>query len=400
VKKKCLICSSPFLDFLDLGKHPCADTFLFSRTNSLKLKKISLKVGFCKCSHLTLIYPVDSYERYQKFDYSYTSDNSPVSRNHFKKIAQIIYRNYRIDKNSFIVEAGSNDGTFLKEIKAIARCKVLGVEPSKNMCLIARKKGLMIDNNFFNILTSNKIIKKFGNADVLYAANVFNHVDDNLNFLDSARNILKPSGILILEVPDLDSLIEQVGFDTIYHEHRHYYSKKSIAKILYLKNFKIEKICKINYMSGSLRVFASKSTKKFVQVKFSSNISLKTFRRFKKKVSTVIEEIKRFIDLSLSKGERIYGIGAATKGNTLLNCCGLDYKKIKFILDTSVYKIGKYTPGSGIKIVNEKSIKKIEKAIILPWNITDHLVKKLFKNKNNSYISIPKILKSIKCTKN
>lgn len=400
MKKKCLICNSYFLDSLDLGKHPCADTFLFNRTNSLQLKKISLKAGFCKCSHLTLIYPVNSYERYQRFDYSYTSDNSPVSRSHFKKMAQIIHSNYRIDKNSFIVEAGSNDGTFLKEMKAIAKCKVLGIEPSKNMCLISKKKGLNVENSFFNISISNKIKKKFGNADLLYSANVFNHVDDNLDFLDSVQNILKPRGVLILEVPDLSSLIKQAGFDTIYHEHRHYYSEKSIAKILYLKNFKIEKICKINYMAGSLRIFASKSTKKFKKLKFCSTVSLKNFRNFKKKVSIVISEINRFVDLALRRGEKIYGIGAATKGNTLLNCCGLDYKKIKYILDTSIHKIGKYTPGSGIKIVNEKSIKKIEKAIILPWNITDHLVKKLFKNNEKSYISIPKILKTIKCTKN
>jgi SAM-dependent methyltransferase len=396
VKKNCFVCNSFFIDFLNLGKHPCADTFLPSRNKSLNLKKITLKVGFCKCSHLTLIYPVDSYERYQKYDYSYTSDNSPVSRNHFKKIAKIIYRNYKINKDSFIVEAGSNDGTFLKEIKTVAKCNVLGVEPSKNMCLIAKNNGIVSQNGFFNISSVKKIIKKFGRADVLYAANVFNHVDDNFAFLEAARNILKPDGALILEVPDLDSLIKQVGFDTIYHEHRHYYSEKSISKILYLKNFKIEKISKINYMSGSLRIFASKKTTKFKKVRFHSNIPLKSFREFKKKVLIIINEINKFVDSSLSEGKKIYGIGAATKGNTLLNCCRLDYKKVKFILDTSVYKIGKYTPGTGIKIVNEKSIKKIEKAIILPWNITDHLVKKLFKYNDNLYTSIPKILKKIK----
>ena len=395
MKKKCLVCNNYFLDFLNLGKQPCADTFLSSRIKSLNLKKISLKVGFCKCSHLSLIYPVSSYERYQKYDYSYTSDNSPVSRNHFKKIARNINLNYKLNKNSFVVEAGSNDGTFLKEIKTIAKCNVLGVEPSKNMCNIAKNNGIIALNSFFNICSAKKIINKFGKADVFYAANVFNHVDDNFGFLDAVHHVLKPNASLILEVPDLASLIKKVGFDTIYHEHRHYYSEKSISKILYLKNFKIDKISKINYMSGSLRVFASKTTRQFKKIKFNSNVSLKNFRKFKNKVSLIINEINRFVDLSLDQGNKIYGIGAATKGNTLLNCCGLDYKKIKFILDTSVYKIGKYTPGTGIKIVNEKSIKNIEKAIILPWNITDHLIKKLLKNNKNLYISIPKALKKI-----
>ena len=115
-----------------------------------------LKAGFCSCSHLTLIYPVTSYQRYQKYDYSYTSDNSPISRNHFKKIAQFVYRKYKLNKNSFIIEAGSNDGTFLNEIKKISKCKILGIDPSKNMCQIAKRKGITVKNSFFNTLVLKK----------------------------------------------------------------------------------------------------------------------------------------------------------------------------------------------------------------------------------------------------
>ena len=395
MKKKCLICNSFFLDFLDLGHHPCADTFLNDKLKSQNLKKTRLKVGFCKCSHLTTVYPVNSHERYEKYDYSYTSSNSPISRYHFKNIANIISKNYLIKKNSFVVEAGSNDGTFLREIKRFYKCNVLGIDPSKNMCEIAKKKGIESISTYFNSQTSKTIIKKYGHADILYGANVFNHVDDNLSFLDAANIILKPGGMLVLEVPDLDSLIKKVGFDTIYHEHRHYYSIKSISKILKLKNFYIKKFYKINYMAGSLRVFAFKSNKKIKQIKYKSIVDLKDFKIFKKKVSIITTEINKFVDQSIVQGTKIYGVGAATKGNTLLNCCHLNSNKIEAILDNSKYKIGKYTPGSAIKIINEKKIKKIEKGIILPWNITTYLVNKLFKNKKNSYISIARIVKKI-----
>jgi len=399
MKKKCLICKSSFLDFLDLGQHPCADTFLNNKNLALKLKRIILKVGYCRCSHLTAIYPVSSYERYQKHNYSYTSSNSPVSQKHFKYIARKICNNFKIKKDSFIIEAGCNDGTFLKEIKKITNCKILGIDPSKNICALARKNGIRIENKFFNSDTSQLISLKYGKADVFYAANVFNHVDDNFDFLDAVNNVLKPKGVLILEVPDLESLIEKVGFDTIYHEHRHYYSAKSINKILTLKSFYIKKIVKIKYMAGSLRIFACKAeikNKNTVNKFNNTSINLRNFRIFKKKVSTVIVEIKKFVDSSIKKGYNVYGIGAATKGNTLLNCCNFNYKNIKFILENSRHKIGKYTPGSAIKIVSEKRIKKIEKAIILPWNITNHLINKLFKNNENSYMSIPKALKKIK----
>ena len=96
MKKKCNICNKKFIDFLSLGKHPCADTFLKTKRQAKSLKKYPLVVGFCKCSHLTTIYPVPKYERYEKYDYSYTSDNSPVSRTHFKNIANISNINFSI----------------------------------------------------------------------------------------------------------------------------------------------------------------------------------------------------------------------------------------------------------------------------------------------------------------
>ena len=112
MKKKCNICNQKFIDKLSLGNHPCADTFLKNRLEAQKLKRYPLVVGFCKCSHMTSIYPVPKYIRYEKYDYSYTSDNSIVSRTHFRDIAYNLSKNHKLNKKSFVVEAGSNDGTF------------------------------------------------------------------------------------------------------------------------------------------------------------------------------------------------------------------------------------------------------------------------------------------------
>ena len=123
--KKCRICNNRFQSFLSLGKQPCADTFLKSQKQALSLKKFPLIVGFCKCAHLSAIYPISGYLRYEKHDYSYTSDNSIVSRSHFRKIAKIICKNLKLNKKSFLVEAGSNDGTFLNEVANLSKAKVL-----------------------------------------------------------------------------------------------------------------------------------------------------------------------------------------------------------------------------------------------------------------------------------
>ena len=387
--KKCRICNNRFQSFLSLGKQPCADTFLKSQKQALSLKKFPLIVGFCKCAHLSAIYPISGYLRYEKHDYSYTSDNSIVSRSHFRKIAKIICKNLKLNKKSFLVEAGSNDGTFLNEVVNLSKAKVLGVDPSSNISKIARKKKIQTLTSYFDYKCSGIIKKKFGNADVIYGANVFNHVDDINNFLKGVSRLIKNNGRLILEVPDLNSLIEKVGFDTIYHEHRHYFSENSLSKILNKQGFSVLKIQKINYMSGSLRVFASKN-KINNKIKFRK-ISLSQFNLFKKKVFITIQKIREFI----KKNKPVLGIGAATKGNTLLNCCNFNDEDIKYILDRSKHKINKFTPGSGIKIKKEtKSIANYS-ALILPWNITKHLLKKKYLKKIK-YTSIAKINRSIK----
>lgn len=387
--KKCRICNNRFQSYLSLGKQPCADTFLKSQKQALSLKKFPLIVGFCKCAHLSAIYPISGYLRYEKHDYSYTSDNSIVSRSHFRKIAKIICKNLKLNKKSFLVEAGSNDGTFLNEVVNLSKAKVLGVDPSSNISKIARKKKIQTLTSYFDYKCSGIIKKKFGNADVIYGANVFNHVDDINNFLKGASRLIKNNGRLILEVPDLNSLIEKVGFDTIYHEHRHYFSENSLSKILNKQGFSVLKIQKINYMSGSLRVFASKN-KINNKIKFRK-ISLSQFNLFKKKVFITIQKIREFT----KKNKPVLGIGAATKGNTLLNCCNFNDEDIKYILDRSKHKINKFTPGSGIKIKKEtKSIANYS-ALILPWNITKYLLKKKYLKKIK-YTSIAKINRSIK----
>ncbi len=394
--KKCSVCKKKFLKIIDLGLHPCADTFVKNQNIAKRLKKYPLQVGFCSCNHLTAINKISPNERYRKFDYSYTSDNSPVSRNHFYKIAKTLNKKFNLKIKNSIIEIGSNDGTFLKYIKEILDIKALGVDPSKNMCILAKKKGIKTYNNFFNLKNSKKIKNKFGVFDLLYAANVFNHIENPDDFLKGCDQVLKNDGIIILEVPDLDSLINTCGFDTIYHEHRQYFSINSIKKILIKNNYKLLSFEKINYMSGSLRVFAKKNRMLKKERSYKKRKHLNNFIRFQKKIFLIKSEILNFIDKYKKENKTIIGIAAATKGNTLLNFCGINYKDLKCIIESSPYKINKFTPGSAIPIVNEKIIKKYDAAIILPWNITKHLYKKFLHKRKIPYTSVDKIVKKLK----
>ena len=396
--KKCGVCKKKIVKILDLGLHPCADTFVKSQNTSLKLKRYPLQVGFCFCNHLTAINKISPKERYTKFDYSYTSDNSPVSKNHFFQIAKKIIRKFRIKKTNSIIEIGSNDGTFLGYVKQLSNVKTLGVDPSKFMCELANQKNIKTFNDFFNLKNSKIIKDRYGKFDLLYAANVFNHIDNPDNFLKGCSVVLKDNGVIILEVPDLESLFRNCGFDTIYHEHRQYYSIDSLKKILIKNNYKLLSYEKIDYMSGSLRIFARKINF-YIKLKpdtlTQKKRRVKKFLKFKKQIYIVKKEILKFIYINKKKGKTIIGIAAATKGNTLLNFCGINYNDLTCIIENSIHKINKYAPGSGIPIKDEKIFKKYDAAIILPWNITKHLYKKFLHKKKISYTSISKIVKKV-----
>ncbi len=262
------------------------------------------------------------------------------------------------------------------------------------MCKLANKKKINSINIFFNQSNSNKIQEKYGKFDILYGANVFNHVDDPIDFLTGCKNVVKKNGIIILEVPDLDSLFKNVGFDTIYHEHRNYFSRKSIITVFRKINLNILKIDNINYMAGSLRVYAinQKSENKLESKNNFKKLKC-NFINFKNRIFLVKKKILEFVNKCSKQKKIIVGLGAATKGNTLLNFCEITYNQVKCILDNSPHKIGKYMPGSGIKIIDEKKFKKYDAAIILPWNITKHLYKKFLKNRKISYTSIAKVIK-------
>ena len=395
-QEKCSICNKKFKRILSLGYHPCADTFVKDRKIAINLKRYPLEVGFCECNHLTSINKVSPYERYQKNNYSYTANNSPISLNHFNTMAKRMVKDFNITSKNSVLEIGSNDGTFLKNIKDLSKVNVLGIDPSDYMCKLANKKGIRTLSKFFNYQSSKLIEKKYGKFDFLYGANVFNHVDDPKNFLKCCKLITKPKSIIILEVPDLDSLFKGVGFDTIYHEHRNYFSKKSLLKIFEKVNLEICKFEYINYMSGSLRIFARNNKFKKSNIKLNNKKNhLKKFLNFEKKIKIVKSKIISFVNKIKKNNKIVVGLGAATKGNTLLNFCKFSAQHITCILDNSPYKIGKFAPGSGIPIMDEKKFRNYHAIIILPWNITNHLHEKFLQNTNIPYTSIAKITSKI-----
>jgi SAM-dependent methyltransferase len=384
--KNCRLCNSVNISkVVDLGFHPLADTFLPEVLLNESEVWYPLQLGQCQsCGHVFTLFTVSAEDRYQKNEYSYDSSNSHVSIEHFKEFSEAVMVEASLTKDSLIVDIGSNVGTLLSHFQKCGYGNVLGVEPSNNICRIAIKSGINTLNEFFTNKSADKI-KKIGLVDVLLSSNVVNHADDLVGLLGAARSVLSDSGIFVFEVPYLLDLIQSTAFDTIYHEHVHYYGIKPLLECLSKEGFSIYKVERLGYMCGSIRVFARLGSDVHASVaeliKEEVEFGLykeSTFKLFMERVRNVKSTVNAHLSIIRHNGGKIIGIGAATKGNTFLNYCRLDSDVISYITDSSPLKIGKITPGSHIQIISDADIDKdVTHALILPWNIAPYLREKL-----------------------
>lgn len=370
---------------VDLGFHPLADTFLPESLQYGPEVSYPLQLGSCQdCGHVFTLYSVSAEDRYQKQDYSYDSSNSKVSILHFQEFSESVLREIDLPPDALVVDIGSNVGTLLSHFKHAGHPNVLGVEPSANISSLAVAAGIPTLNEFFDAKAAAGI-KKIGQVEVLLSSNVVNHADDLTGLLRTAKEVLSSTGLFVFEVPYLLDLIQSTAFDTIYHEHVHYYGIKPLATCLARSGFSIQKVERLDYMCGSIRVYARVGSgladvvAQLIRDEEAFGLySRATYKDFMKRVQAVKFSVNEHLWKIRSEGGKIIGIGAATKGNTFLNYCRLDADLISYITDASPLKIGKLTPGSHIPIVADDDIdSSATHALILPWNIAAFLKEKL-----------------------
>lgn len=381
----CLLCSLEDLaSIVDLGEHPLADTFLKKERLQQEEPRYPLRVYMCRtCGHAMGGFVVSAEKRYQEHEYSYSAGNSPVSVGHFAEMADELIENNSLDKDDLVVDIGSNDGTLLKAVREKSGARVLGVEPSQ-IAEIAEEKGIPTVQDFFGLRAVDRIVEE-GKARAIVATNVFNHIEDLDTFMRSIRSALTPGGIFVFEVPYLLTLVEKIAFDTIYLEHISYFSVKPLIPFFKKHGFIIVDIGDNDYMGGSIRISVStdgeESSKVAGYVKKEEDAHLfdpATYVEFSRKVLQFKTSLLSDLRALKREGGRIIGIGAATKGNTLLNYCGIDTSLLEFVTDSSPLKIGKYMPGSRIPIKGDDAISDdITHALILPWNIASFLKEKI-----------------------
>ncbi len=383
---RCRICDADHVEkVVDLGYHPLADTFLPEELLFGPEVYYPLQLGSCRgCGHVFTLFSVSAVERYQKQDYSYDSSNSQVAIAHFKEFAQSVLAETGPPSSGLVVDIGSNVGTLLSHFKDLGHTNVLGVEPSGNISTLAIAAGIPTMNDFFGPSIVDALLSD-GPVQVLLSSNVLNHADDVRSLLKTASKVMARDGVFVFEVPYLLDLVKGTAFDTIYHEHVHYYGVKPLAECMQQLGFSIFKIEHLDYMCGSIRVYSrlggdhAEEVNTMVAAERAFGLyELSTYAQFMERVRKVKTTVNAHLTKIKSDGGKIIGIGAATKGNTFLNYCRLDFDTVSYIADASALKIGKLTPGSHIPIVADEEIDAaVTHALILPWNIAPMLQRKL-----------------------
>jgi hypothetical protein len=370
---------------IDLGYHPCADTFVLESKLPPLERRFPLEVCQCgSCGHAQLAHVVPRHIRYQETDYSYDSSNSPVSIGHFHDLARDVASALAIGAADLVCDVGSNIGTLLDGFRKITGCRILGIDPSSNIAGLANAQGIPTINDFFGMAAAAKVLDT-GRPRVVTATNVLNHSEDVAGFFDVVTRLIDPRGCVVFEVPYLLEMIKQTAFDTIYLEHINYFSITPVARFLAPRGFGIERIEVSDYMCGTLRLYVrpnavhSPVVERYIELEREYGLfSAGVYESFMGRVRSLKFRLNKELYDIKAAGGKIIGIGAATKGNTLLNYCNIDGDLLEYITDTSPLKVGKVTPGSHIRIVADESIgKEITHGLILPWNIAEHLTKKL-----------------------
>ncbi len=383
---RCFICGSQKLTkFLDLGHQPPSDAFI--QAVDLDKPEISypLSLYFCgSCFLVQLSYAVDPKVLFS--DYVYTSGMNNSLKANFEELVYKVVRRFQLGSNDFAIDIGSNDGTLLANYRSYG-VRALGIDPS-SATSIAIKNGIPTVIDFFNEKVAARVNKKYGQAKIITATNVFAHVPNLTTFIRGIKKLLTSDGVFISESGYLLDLIKKNQYDSIYHEHLRYYSVLSLITLFKKSGLEIFDVERIGTHNGSIRVFAGRlgahpKTKVFndlVRLEKQCGLDrLKTMRQFAKRALEHRRSFQSMLSALKNKGKSVVGIGAPAKGNTLLNSCHIGPDTINYLAEKSKLKIGLYSPGVHIPVVAEKKLFKDQPdyAVILSWNIADELMHKL-----------------------
>jgi 2-polyprenyl-3-methyl-5-hydroxy-6-metoxy-1,4-benzoquinol methylase len=375
--------------FIDLINSPASNSFLTKEQLNEPETFYPLKVYTC---HSCFLVQVDEYKKSDAiFDsgYVYFSSYSTSWLAHAKQYAQKMIDRFHYNQNSLVIEVASNDGYLLQYFKE-KNVPVLGIEPTANTAAVAKQKGIDSVIDFFGIKLATALAAKGVKADLILGNNVLAHVPDIIDFVGGIKIILNDKGVVTMEFPHLMQLVDNNQFDTIYHEHFSYLSFYTVKQIFESQGLEMFDVEELPTHGGSLRIYArhKEDTSKVIAENVSGLLKKETekglkrliyYDNFQHKALKIKLDVTEFLITQRKAGKKVAAYGAAAKGNTLLNYCGIKNDLISFVVDANPHKQNKFLPASHIPVVNEAYLKeaKPDFVLILPWNLKDEITQQL-----------------------
>ena len=372
---------------VDLGMSPLANAFVEPKNFYRSEKFYPLRAMICRKCYLVQLKEFEVPAKIFGYYYYFSSFSSGWLK-HAQTYAEMAIKRFKLSSKSLVVEIASNDGYLLQYFKK-SNIPVLGIEPASNVAQAARKKNIRTLVEFFGLRVAKKLSAKKLKADLVVANNVLAHVPNLNDFVAGIHQILKKDGVVTIEVPHLLQILKHIQFDTIYHEHFSYFSLFTTRKVLSSQGLRIFDVEKLETHGGSLRIYAchqgsshptSARVRRLLKEELTFGLArLSTYRNFGKKVQRAKQELLGFLNNVKNRDKTIVAYGAAAKGNTLLNYCGIGPNYLDYVVDRNPHKQGTYLPGSHLPVLKPEVIKKTKPdyLLILPWNIKKEILRQM-----------------------
>lgn len=381
----CRICdSTDLLRYLNLGMMPLANNLAASEHDAKNMQRYPMQVQYCRdCSLSQLTVVIDPREMFS--NYAYRSSISRTYIDHCRVMAGSMRDSLGLKKGDLVVDIAGNDGALLSVFKDELGVRVVNVDPAENLAQIAEAQGVPTITSFWGADAADKVIAEHGRPSLITATNVFAHVDDVRGFVSAAKNCLSEDGTLMLEFPYGVDFIEHREFDTIYFEHLSYVLLEPVRRLAESLGMVVFDVQKQEIHGGTIRVFIGNKGRHDVLPAVAEFIAhekregyhaVEIYEAWNSEIDELIAELVMEIKALKSGGARIAAFAASAKGNTLLNACHFDGETVDYIVDDTPEKIGRFSPGTGIPIVNRDVLAKNppDYLLILAWNFAKDII--------------------------
>ena len=404
----CSFCNSIQIEkVIDFGEVALAGGFLKNDKFDHE-QKFPLSVYFCKdCYAVQVVNKVDPKVLFH--DYFYFSSAINTLREHFQAYAEEVTARFLKPDVATVIEFGCNDGVLLRPIADKGVRTIIGVDPAKNIVTNINDQRVNIINDFFNEEVAEKIVNKYGKADMIMANNVYAHIPDIQGTTRAISKALSDNGVFVFEVHYLGKVIDELQYDMIYHEHLYYYSLVSAIKHFERYDMVVFDIKPVPIHAGSMRFYVCKKGSVY-----SNSVSQRvkdleaeellkgydryeTFKLFYDKVCLHRAKLMKLLNDLKQSGSKIVGYGASGRANTMIQFCGINHDHLDYMVDDSPAKLNCYTPGSHFKIYPSSVLLEAnapDYILVFAWSFVDEIRKRnasYLKNGGRMILPFPEI---------